>query len=589
MTEAPNTDRPKRRRSGGTAVLPPADFRRPSPLSSDGLVVTHITEKGMAKATYDFSTLDVDPSMQAELAEVMAVRVKPTGQWRAISTSDQAWQMLLVLTRFMASQQQPPRSVSGITVALWKQWRLAQPQNTTGNRWARLSTAYLIEHPALDPDVRREMSQRLPRDQVKITSYTDEEMRHIKATAAMVFRKAEQRIAANLAHLDLYRTGTFQDGSQDYLIGEALEVILATGDAPTYPATDPSGAPVRRVTSRYQRALGGGSAEKTWKRLFLTSQEASALALLIACQHGWNYTSISELNVPDDIPTATDKRIYRVELEKRRRRAPSVYETRSIEDHGSGSEGRLFTRGIATTQPARQFRATNGQPTDRLLVWRAATMDWNNDPMSVIRTGLRSDDNRNWKRSMGLAINWKRIRKTSLVRHRRTPTQNTRDTYDETYVLSDQAAQEDAAPIIVKGVRAAIRHANATVLAAVINEDREAGGETATASCLDNLNSPFSESGSPCKASFLLCLGCSNAVIMPRHQGRLELLRTMLESLRGSISPAAWSHDWADHFDRLEDLRMNYFTEAEWTAALRSVSDQDRALVSHLLKGALDS
>ena len=65
--------------------------------------------------------------------------------------------------------------------------------------------------------------------------------------------------------------------------------------------------------------------------------------------------------------------VHRIELEKRRRQAPHRYETRNLTDSGPGSPGRLITRAVEATAPARITLETAGSPSSRLLIWHAAT------------------------------------------------------------------------------------------------------------------------------------------------------------------------------------------------------------------------
>lgn len=570
---------------GRNAAQPPDGHQRPSPIAFDGLMVTHLNEKGDASVDYDFSLLSVGVDLQRQLAAIMAERVKPTGPWRNLPTSKQVWDMLVTFSRFLSSLELPPNQIADIDLATWKQWRLSRWNSATGRRWLRLSSAYLLDHPDVRHAVREEMSVRLPRDVSIEATYTEAQVRAMKSTASRIFREAEHRIGANLEHLRRYGEGEFEPQSVDGMVGQALECLMSTGDVPI--RLDQRG--VRNVDWRFVKPLGGSSSPKTWERLFLTSVEAMALTILITLKHGWNLTSVNELTVPSVVPSESDGPIYRVEIEKRRRKPPHRYETRSIADYGSKSEGRLFTRAIAVTEPARAFLRTVGAPTDRLIAWHVYQGLTVEDRSALVRFGVGEKPKESWTRATGVEVNFRRIRKTVNVRYRRTPNQNTQDTHDSKYVLLDPQAQRESEPRIAEGILEAVQHAEKTVAATILHSDRVDGDETATASCRDELNSPFSETGVACRASFLLCLSCRNAVVMPKHLKRLSYLHECLRSLKGSVSPAVWREDWDEHFQRLENLRSQHYSSAEWERAIRQVTDEDRAIISSLLKGELDA
>ena len=114
--------------------------------------------------------------------------------------------------------------------------------------------------------------------------------------------------------------------------------------------------------------------------------------------------------------------------------------------------------------------------------------------------------------------------------------------------------------------------------------------DTATAACTNFFDSPFTdEPGQPCTASFLWCLRCENAIVTRRHLPRLVYLHRGLNELRGTVDQAVWDQDWREHFHRLHLLLTEHTTTAEQAAALRAISDTDRALIDRLLHRGLDT
>lgn len=566
---------------GRAASLPPSGaHERPTALV--GLMVTHVDEKGARSACYDFSLLPLSPEFQLEFATLFAARATPTGPWRNLPTSKQAFWAIGYFARWLARQERVPINIADIDVATWLRWRMEQMGTVASRRALRLSRMLLLESGRLSPLARRELAKRLPRDKPQESSYSDEELRLVTVAARRVWRIARDRIRHNMRHLARYRSGEFEPGTQDYLIGKILEHVAANGDVPRTMQKDRP--PERWVT----RALGGGHRDQTWKRLYLDRAEVTAALVLLTCKEGWNETSIQELQVPERIDGGTSRATYRVELEKRRRRPPHRYEVRTLTDTSSDSTARLIRHIVEVTQPARDALAAHGRPTERLLISRR-TQGIGVEVEALFEHGLSSHSRNSYNRVSGQPVNLRRVRKAVNNRHRREPNQNSRETHESVYLLRDPHTIRESESLIARGIERALSHAVQALEATIRSEDSVMGEDTPTATCVEPKKSPYSPWGVACGASFLLCLACCNAVVMPRHLGRLAYLHESLASRRDSIPPEAWASDWAAHYARLHSLRTEHYSEGQWQQALATVTEYDRNLVDHLLKGDLDS
>jgi hypothetical protein len=173
-------------------------------------------------------------------------------------------------------------------------------------------------------------------------------------------------------------------------------------------------------------------------------------------------------------------------------------------------------------------------------------------------------------------------------------------------VLRDTSTPEATADTIAQGLNDALEHARAvTTMKMVLGGDAEllleladhpelaqaiisGVADTATAACTDFADSPHADRGRPCPASFLLCLGCRNAIGTPRHLPRLVYLHSCLDSLRGTVSEAVWDLDWREHWLRLESLLRANTTGAQQADALARLTARDRTLIDDLLRRRLD-
>ncbi|UQI49841.1 hypothetical protein M1P56_35725 (plasmid) [Streptomyces sp. HU2014] len=586
-------------RRGHKATLPTTPFRRPAVLGDDpsDVVVRHTTKQGSTRA-YDFGRLPMAPAMQRSLAVLFATKCT-SGAWTSLRTSEGTWRHLHALGEFLSRQETPPADVPDLTAAMWSAWRLSRRTKAqTGYDQVMVTQLLLRADSRLPHEVRAVMARRLLEPKVQERAFEPDEFRRIKTAARRTFRSALLRIRENTELLNAWHNGDFAPESRKWAIGEALDLLARTGDLPRRFGPD---GKTRQVVPHYAKLLGGGAPDHTWKRLFLTRLEAAAIGVLLVTEFGFNGTTMSEMPVPRAVPDSGEKsgvRVYRLELEKRRRHAGHHFESRNFTDHGADSAGRLISDALEATAHARAYVADRAPEIDRLLVWRskgnkseAAT----NSVGELIRVGpfglgAGTDAAALWARKQGLPSKvLRRGRKTVNVVHRREPGQNTQDTHDRVYVLPEPQVQEAAVEVIADGVTDAIEAARRTVLRAQLADAPQTGDqETATASCSDFEHSPFTPSGTGCRASFMLCTACPNARVAPVHHPRLAHLHAALENLRSVLDPALWMADWFDAHARLEDLRQRLGAEV-WKQAQQRVSDMDRQIIDDLLNGHFDS
>ncbi|MFG2488013.1 hypothetical protein ACGFSI_35380 [Streptomyces virginiae] len=557
-----------------------------------GLVVRHQNRQGRV-ALYDFATLPVAPAFQRSLAVLFAAKCAPGGGWDSIKTSDGNWWMIRPFAEFLSTYDGAPTDVGGMTAALWNAWRLSLEPRPNGYNKHSTVAGLLQQDPRLPQPVREAMARRFSWTSAGERAYQPAEFHAIRLAARRTFRSALLRIRDNTLRLEVWRAGEAEPGGDQWLLGEALDVLARTGNVPQAPLKTGRGM---RALYRYRGVLGGTGAAHTWKRLFLSRNEAAALSVLIAAELGLNPTTISELPVPQLLPgsAASTSRLYRLALEKPRRGGRSRFESRNIADTGAGSPGRVLSEAMEATAPARTVLALDEAGVDRLLVWHeTAPHPARNYPgaFRIGSFGFGADERatRYWARSAGLSGSpMRRIRRTVNVLHRREPGQNSQDTHDRVYVLPEPQVQEAAVPVITQAARDAVQAAQRTVLQARLTDGLTPGGhETAMAGCTDYTHSPFTAANDSCAASFLLCTACPNARVTPAHHARLAYLYQCLTSLRTVVEPAVWEADWADAHARLTDLQSRLGAPV-WSSAVRAITARDRVVVDQLLNGDYD-
>ena len=581
---------------GRRAALPEAGHARPEVLvtgGQGGLAVRHCNRAGRVRE-YDFTALPVAGPMQASLAALFAACCTP-GRWSAHSTSSGWWLALRQFAEFLASRPRPPRDLDELTPGLVRQWMDGIPAAGGGGRAARARVCGLLREDARlqAGPVADELARRRKVRRGQVQSYSEAEFDQIRTAARRQFRAALQRIGDNALHLRRWRENAFAEGSRDWVVGEALDILARTGDLPRDAARN------GELKSRYRSAFGTAKGAATWQRLFLTRDEAAGLGVLLVAEFGWNLSVIGDLEVPRASPDqgADGHPVYRIPLEKPRRGPGRYHETRNVADDGAGSPGRLITQALQATRFARAIVGELAPGTGRLVVWRASPSgtyprkDLDRcPPAGPFRFGITPDAAKKWAAARGLAGSpFRRGRRTVIALDRREPAQHSQETHDRLYVLPDQRVQAEAAEVIAAGAEDAADRCRKTVLAAQLRDQPVPGdAATATADCSAYHDSPWPSPGGGCGASFLTCLACPSARVHPGHHPRLACLHEALASLRSVLPPAAWAADWRDAHGRLHDLRQRV-GEGPWAQALARVTDADREIVSHLLTGSLDT
>ncbi|MEU6321496.1 hypothetical protein [Streptomyces sp. NPDC047009] len=572
---------------GQRAVPPPADHHSELLLAPDGLVVTVVNKAGFKKE-YDFAALPVPEPMQRSLAAVFAVR---SSGWTSHLTSRSQWRALQDFAEFLSRSEGPLVDLEDLTVAMLKRWRVLHIGTNTGKAVLGSVRAMLRQDArlAVGP-VAEELARRIPKPRPAMQSYEKAERDRVVLTAQRQFRSAWMRISENARLLETWGASGLAEGSREWRLGQILDHIACTGDAPRIVHPGMAAPQVRN-----RKLLGGSAIEKTWGRLFLTRMELTALAVLLTDKFAWNLSVYDRMPAPSRAPSAaeTSSVTYQVQIEKRRAGAGRWFSTENITDSGADSPGRLITQALQATAPARALAARLQPGTDLLMTARMnfperLHHDTNRPrPVGPLAFGVPDEAARRWARGHGLSGSpFRRVRRTTVTREGR-PLQHAQGTHESVYVLPDERVQRDARAVIEAGAREALEQARTAVFGGKITAAAEPDHqETATVDCEDETTSPWPAPEGGCGADFLLCLACSNAHVHPGHHPRLAHLLEQLQSLRSVLDERAWHERWNEHVLRLEDLRDKVGSGA-WKAALDRVDETDGLVVQLLVKGEL--
>ncbi|MDO0930253.1 hypothetical protein QQY66_00420 [Streptomyces sp. DG2A-72] len=93
----------------------------------------------------------------------------------------------------------------------------------------------LLDDPRLSAAAREALARRVLSPTAKEVSFQDAEFDSIVTTAQRMFRAPHLRITDNARHLAQWQSGAFPRGGEAWLLGEALDCLARTGEAPHDP------------------------------------------------------------------------------------------------------------------------------------------------------------------------------------------------------------------------------------------------------------------------------------------------------------------------------------------------------------------
>lgn len=125
------------------------------------------------------------------------------------------------------------------------------------------------------------------------------------------------------------------------------------------------------------------------------------------------------------------------------------------------------------------------------MVWHQ-TSQRADEPAELIRAGFMHRQFESFQNETGMQLSLRRLRRTVVALHRRSPTQHSQDVHDSVYALPEPQVRQDAVAVISRGVESAITGAQLTVRAAVTSTAMgQTGEDTGTALCQDYDHSPW--------------------------------------------------------------------------------------------------
>ncbi len=536
--------------------------------------------------------------MRAVVAEAFAVRIGHTGSLHTLSSAVNAWSAIRRFTQFLHGLPRRPQRVESITAQHLRRYRLHRLATMSEvavyaemRRICRLLQE--VSADGLLAETRAALAtgqlSAKPQRRTGVAGYTDEVFDQIMRAARADVAAIRDRLADGERRLAKVSADPDASGTPE-LMGMAT-----TGEVPMIRH---AGFDTPNPRLRKQMA----------SRLFLVCGDSTPLLVLAVGLSGRNGETIKELPVQHQL---LDDRAVQLRVTKRRRGNGNWYADVVWEigpPHRSlHTPGGLYLLILQLTARSRAFSGSN----TIWSLWAGGSVKHrlegggHADPFAKqLSVGLELS---RWARSHGLTeggrplrLTLNRLKTTVERRHTRAvgghlPSAvrtNTQDVLFGSYLAGDPVVRDWADDLIGEAIADAettARDAHKRALAAsggqlpvVGDEKAQAHTATAFAACTAISDSPFNDG--VCRASFLACFACRNAVVSAAHLPALVALQAELERRWHQSASTRWWRRYGQAWLAITEDVLPTFTPAELEAARTPIAVSPAQLLD-LLEG----
>lgn len=324
MATGQDTLLPMSRTAPGRGTVQPDDIYEPPPVieaPADDAIVVHFTGKDHRTAEFSFEGLPL-PELHEDLARAFAARFGKN-QLNTIASAHGQWTVIQRLVRFLGTLPRPPRSLSRLTGAQLKRYRIhvqAGMNDRSLFEHFKLVHSLLRKIPAdqLRPEVLDAIWQVERIDQRRVRSkpgYDDATFHKIVTAARSSVVDIYQRIREGERLLARFESDPTQLTGEELDRGAELAEIARTGRVPHVP----------QVSDNWRSAnLPDNAARvRTAQQLFLHHDDIVPLVVFGVAVTGRNSETIKELPVEHRL---LDGQAVALEIVKRRRGADRWFE-----------------------------------------------------------------------------------------------------------------------------------------------------------------------------------------------------------------------------------------------------------------------
>lgn len=543
------------------------------------LIVRFAGRDGRAR-DYDFATLAL-PQLAGDLAAAFAARTGTTGTLHTLASANNCWNAIRRFVEFLARLADPPGDLRQVTPSHLRRFRLERLSRQSelpvmgemtriGLLLAQIPEGGLVESTRAYLGTGQYTTGRTGHEGV--AGYSDEVFVQIMRAARRDVAAIRDRIRAGGHLLAQHAAGLAPEPLRERA---ALVARMAeSGVVPTLlgPGQVNPSAPKRLAFAR---------------QLFLTSADIAPLMVLGIGLSGRNGESVKELTAEHVL---LDDRAVQVRVVKRRRGAGHWF-AEAVWEIGEPSRtlhtpGGFYLLMLELTARSRTFSGSRsiwsvwlgGSVAEKLSGGRhvdpfAANLSRDLDlgawarrhaltedgaPLTLSANRLKTTVERRTTRAVGGHL-------PSAVRT------NTQDVLFASYLAGDATVRDWAEEVIAESVaeaEAAARDAHRRTLEPgggripVVQASRATRAQaTAFASCTDIAAGPFNQG--VCRASFLACFACRNAVVTAEHLPGLLELREAAEARYPQLPAGLWWRRYGQAWLAITEDVLPAFTPAQ--------------------------
>lgn len=617
-----------RGRGGQRAAQPPPGWQPPERLPSDGgqTAVVFYEERSGKSHILDFSSFPAPLAMQQWMAVLLAARCGARGGSKRLATAKRYHWILHRFTVVLSEAGRVPATPGELAPEHFQIFRDRYEDHSTSLRVHLQSLRRLMcKREELTEEALRDLLRtRLPAatTAAQVMAYSDYEWQQIMTALRRDVRISRDRIRAGVRLLAGFRDGALMPGSKEEALGRMLEEFATTGDLPR----NESGA-LRDEVSR----LGGATAISSM--LTLTRDESTAFAMLLSALTAENFGTVKTWPALHTRPDGgvTTQAVVLIEGTKPRRGPDREHMVAALEDlpaslrelaESEDTDPRLFHSPLRMYQLLLELT----EIARRLSRETCAFISYSPKRRSAVGRDMWNTQVhvKHWSQTRGFpsmrkavaggppAVQVRRIRQSALELKRR-PVAHSRETLRDHYLKRSRTVQEQSRTVIGTALREQVAKARTAKEVPVFTpgfieraeQDPEAAAaeagldpeilkgllageqDTVLTGCVDHLSGPDTPPGTPCTASFFVCLGCENARALPNQLPVQITVRDRLLATRPNSDPRTWRAKYQAATDRLEDV-LRHYTPAEREQARAKLSDGQSELVDDLLSGRLD-
>jgi len=619
--------------AGRRAALPGRGYQAPERLlvTGDECRVVFVAERDGASLEFVFSAFPVNAVMRRWFAAMFVKASGPSGVARTANSARTAYARLKMFARYLGSLERPPGQPGDLKPVHWDGYVLSrQGVKGVSGEIGTLRSLLRCAPEVPEPFMARVSVTKVKRDTSALSSYTEAEFRRIAAAARAHLRETATRIWGSRDLLARWRAGQIdrKTGFSSWTQGRLLDHLDRHGDVPRYDKDQSIAQPVR----------DNGGAQQLVSRLHLVKADIGAAVALLICLTGQNVSTLATAPARHHRPdgyTGLGKTAL-VDLSKARRGRSKADMTVAFRD--TPADDGAAAGEVATVAERRlDLRSPFGVYALLLDLAGPAREHLRSDRLFVhygflgacgrgFRTGLPKSVVADWSESAGLVsgttgsdgtvlplrADCSRLRLTWLQLHQR-PVAHTEQTLANEYLARDRGNLAEYQHIVARTLDEQVTAARSASLMRTISAgelvlartdpqavaDRHGlsvdvlkqvlAGEldTVLGACTGHTSSPHAPAGTPCRASFLLCLSCPCARATPAHLPLLAGVHDRLLERRVEMQPLRWAERFAAPVAELAELLARFPGPAVATARAGITAGQ-HALIERFLTRGLD-